>query len=296
MNNILITGATGQLGSLVVQELIKRQAIDNVAILVRNQSKAEAFMKEGINVVQGNYDDYSSLISAFKGVNHLYFISASDIAARNQQHENVVKAAKEAGVNHIIYTSFQRKSDHDASPIAMVNSGHLLAEALIRQSGLTYTILKHALYAEVLPMFMGDEVLNAGMIYLPAGEGKAAYTSRADMALAGVEVLTGEGHENKIYEISADKSYSFYDIAGMLTELSGCEIKYTSPDAETFTTALLHIGVPHDHIKRMTSFCKAIAQGEFDFPDTTLERLIKRKPESLKEFLAKAYKIREMVN
>jgi len=296
MNTILITGSTGKLGSMVVDELIKRQVTDHVSIMARDLSKATSFAEKGITAIQGDYDDYASLVAAFKGIQRLYFVSGNDIASRAQQHENVVKAAQEAGVEHIIYTSFQRKSENNASPITMVTSAHLITELMIRQSGLNYSFLKHSLFAEVLPMFMGNEVVNAGMIYLPAAGGRASYTSRADMALAGVEVLLGEGHENKTYEISADKSYSFYDIAEILTELSGKEVKYNSPDVETFTAALLHTGVPHDQIKTMTAFCKAIAQGEFDFPDTTLERLIGRKPESMKDFLRKSYKMEEMVS
>jgi len=291
MSKILITGATGQLGSAVVNELVGKKEPSSISVMVRDLSKAGKLKELGVQLVQADYNDYDSLLTAFRGIDKLYFVSGSDVVKRLQQHKNMVKAATIAKVGHIIYTSFQRKTDDDTSPIALVASAHILTEKMIKASGLTYTILKHALYAESLPGFMGDQVLNTGVIFLPAGNGKAAYASRIDMASAGVAVLTGSGHENKTYEISANKSYSFSDIAVILSELSGKRIRYTAPDVESFSSALTKAGVPQAGIQGMAAFCLAIAQGEFDFPDTTLEKLIERRPESLIDFLKKAYKL-----
>ncbi len=291
MSKLLITGATGHLGTSVVDELIEKKGTKNISVLVRDLSKAGKLKEKGVQLVQGDYNDYNSLVTAFKGIDKLYFVSGSDVVNRSVQHENIVKAAKTAKVGHIIYTSFQRKTDDNTSPIAFVASAHILAEKLIKESGLTYTIMKHALYADMVPMFMGDQVLNSGVIFLPAGNGKASFTSRTDMASAGVAVLTGEGHENKTYEISVDKSYSFTDVAALLTELSGKQIHYAAPDLETFSKALTQAGVPEDGIQGMATFCTAIAQGEFDFPDKTLGKLIGRQPENLKTFLKNVYKL-----
>ena len=291
MRKILITGATGHLGGSVVDELIEKKGTENISVLVRDLSKAGKLKEKDLHLIEGDYNDYDSLVMAFKGIDLLYFVSGSDVFTRKLQHENIVKAAKEAKIGHVIYTSFQRKTDDETSPIAFVASAHILAEKLIRESGLTYTILKHALYSDIVPMFMCDQVLNSGIIFLPAGNGKASFTSRKDMASAGVAVLTGKGHENKTYEISVDKSYSFYDVAKLLTELSGKQIQYTAPDADTFSATLAKAGVPKEAIQATASFCAAIAQGEFDFPDSTLEKLIGRKPESLKDFLKNVYKL-----
>ena len=291
MKKILITGATGNLGTLVVDGLIRKTGSENISVLVRDLQKAVKLKEKGVQLIKGDYNDYNSLVSAFQGTDKLYFISGSDVINRGAQHEKIVKAAKATNVGHIIYTSFQRKTDTSASPIAFIASAHILAEKLIKESGLTYTIMKHALYADAVTMFIGDQVFNSGVIFLPAGNGKGSYTSKTDMASAGVSVLTGEGHENKTYEISVDKSYTFYDIAVLLTELSGKKITYTNPDIQTFSTSLSKAGVPQEAIQATTSFCQAIAQGEFDFPAKTLEKLIGRKPESLKDFLKSAYKL-----
>jgi len=108
---------------------------------------------------------------------------------------------------------------------------------------------------------------------------------------AGVAVLAGTRHENKTYEIAVAESYSFYDIAEQLTELSGKQIHYAAPDTGTFSSASKQAGVSDDAIMAASTFCQAIAVGEFDFPDTTLEQLIGRKPETLEDFLKKAYRL-----
>jgi NAD(P)H dehydrogenase (quinone) len=291
MSKILITGATGHLGLEAVKQLVEKQGADNVYALVRDLAKAAPLTELGVSLVMADYNDYASLVQAFEGVDKLYFVSSSDVMNRAKHHENVVRAATESKVGHIIYTSYQRKTEDGSSPIAFIAAPHLLAEKLILESGLTYTILRHALYSDVLPMFLGEQILETGVIFLPAGDGKAAFATRNDMATAGVEIISGTGHENKIYDISCGESYSMADVAEILSELSGKTIQYAAPDQQSFVDALTQAGVPQEGIQGAATFCQAIAQGEFDFPDNTLERLIGREPESLKAYLAKAYKL-----
>lgn len=291
MKKILITGATGHLGTGVLNELLATVPAASVSVLVRDLSKAQHFAAKGVLLHKGDYNDPESLRSAFRDTDLLYFISGSEVNQRVQQHENIVRAAVDARVGHIIYTSFQRKTEDDTSPIAYVAADHIQTEKLIRASGLTYTILKHALYADLLPMFMGDMVLHTGIIFLPAGKGKASFTSRADMASAGASILTGSGHENQTYEIAVSRSYSFYDIAEILSRLFQKEIHYEAPDAATFVRELDRAGVSEDAIQTVTTFCEAISHGEFDCPTDTLEKLIGRKPEKLDVFLKQAYGI-----
>ena len=140
MNKILVTGATGQLGSAAVNELLQKVNATDISVLVRTPEKAEDLEAKGVNVIKGDYNDYASLVAAFKGVEKLYFVSSSDVMNRFAQHQNVVKAAVEAGVGHIVYTSAQRKSEDGTSPIALVADAHWQTDNLIKQSGLTYTI------------------------------------------------------------------------------------------------------------------------------------------------------------
>lgn len=291
MSKILVTGATGNLGKAAVNELLKKVNASDISVLVRDPQKAEELENKDVNIIKGDYNDYASLVAAFKGIDKLYFVSSSDVMNRFAQHENVVKAAIEAKIGHIIYTSAQRKSEDGTSPIAMVADAHWKTDNLIKQSGLPYTILKHGLYTDILPMFMGDKVIETGTIFLPAGNGKASYASRNDLAAAGAVILTTDVHENKVYEFGGTDSYSFEDISGMLSELSGKTIQYVSPSAEEYTEQLKSHGVPDEMIQGAATFCVAIAQGEFDFPATDLERLLGRKPESVKDFLKTAYQL-----
>ncbi len=166
----------------------------------------------------------------------------------------------------------------------------MATEKLLKASGLTYTILKNTLYLDALTQFIGP-VLETGTIYLPAGEGRGSFASRADMGAAGAAVLTGTGHENQTYEIASNESVSFADIAKILSDLSGKPIHYVSPTAEEFGTQLAQAGVPAMGIQMAASFSVAIAQGEFDLPSSTLEKLLGRKPESAADFLKTAYKL-----
>jgi NAD(P)H dehydrogenase (quinone) len=290
MSNILVTGATGGLGKAVIENLLKTVSPGDLAVLVRDPAKATDLQAQGVSVKQGDYNDYASLIAAFEGVDKLFLVSGNDIPNRVPQHTNAINAAKEAGVQHLVYTSFQRKTEDGSSAAAFVAEAHLATEKLLKESGLTYTILKNALYLDVLPLFMGP-VLDTNTIYLPAGEGKVPYASRADMGAAGAAVLTGTGHENKSYEISNDTSYSFQDIARILSDLSNKTIQYFSPTAEEFGSALAAAGVPAGAIEMTAGFCVGMAQGEFDFPGTDLEKLLGRKPETAAQFLKAAYKL-----
>jgi len=290
MSNILVTGATGGLGKAIVENLLKTVSPSQISVLVRDAAKAADLQAQGVTIKQGDYNDYASLTAALAGVDKLFLVSGNDIPNRVPQHTNVINAAKEAGVQHVAYSSFQRKTEDGSSAASFIAEAHLATEKLLKESGLTYTILKNALYLDVLPLFMGP-VLETGTIYLPAGDGKVPYASRADMGAAGAAVLTGTGHENQSYELSNDTSYSFADIAQVLSDLTGKNIQYVSPDAEEFGTALAAAGVPAGAIEMTAGFCVAIGQGEFDFPATTLEKLLGRKPESAAEFLKATYKL-----
>lgn len=289
MKQIMVTGATGNLGQLALQFLLQRVPAASLSAIARDPSKLDSYKKQGVHVIGADYEDKESLLEAFQSVDLLYFISGSEVERRYKQHQNVIEAALQTGIKHIVYTSFQRKSESNESPIAPVAEVHLQTEKWLRESGLTYTILKHALYSEVIPMFAGQDVINKCMIYLPAGDGKVSFASRSDMAEAAAYILTTSGHENKTYEFSGPVSYSFGDIAKILEDLSGKQIIYVSPSSEEFRNTLSAAGVPAAAIEGAVIFSEGIKQGEFDFPDPTLENMLGRKAKSVEDFLKTAY-------
>lgn len=290
MRKILVTGATGPLGKAVVTELLKNTAPENIAVLVRDTTKAADLQAQGVAVLKGDYNDYASLLAAFEGTDKLYFVSGNELEKRIAQHENVVNAAIAAKVGQVFYTSFERKTEDGTSAIAFVAAAHLHTEALLRASGLTYTFLKNNIYADMLPWFFGDKVLESG-IYLPAGKGKVPFVTREDMGIASAKLLLGTGHENKSYGFSGEVSYSFDDIAAILSELSGKTITYTSPSIDAYTAQLSATGLPAEMIHVFGAFAQSMDQGEFDFPDTTLSGILGRKPVTLSDYLKEAYRL-----
>jgi NAD(P)H dehydrogenase (quinone) len=287
---IQLTGATGHFGKATIDFLLKKGfKADQISALVRNPGKAEDLTAKGISIKVGDYNDYSSLVKAFNGVEKLLLVSSSDMKDRSLQHINAIKAAKEAGVKHIIYTSFQRKTETN-SPIQMISQAHLDAEKEILSSGMTYTILQNGLYADGLPMFIGEKVLETG-IFLPAGYTKAAFTVRNDMAEAAANIIMENGHENAIYLTATNETNSYADIASILSEISGNTVTYTDAPADLFVETLKNAGVPDFYISLIAGFSEAIKQGEFDFSNNDLEQLLKRKPTTLKDFLKNVYSV-----
>lgn len=286
---ILVTGATGNLGGLVIDELLNKTEANNIVALVRDTQKAENLKAKGIDIREGNYDDENSLVKAFNEIEKIYFISGNDLEQRVSQHKNIVAAAEKAGVKHIIYTSFGRKDESENSPIYPVAKGHLAAEEALKNASLGYTILKHNLYMEVIPLFAGENLLDSKTLFLPAEDGKTGFMARKDMAILAAEILTNEGHENKTYEVSGEKAFSFAEITALISEVSDEEINYISPDAGEFAETLKGYGVPQPAINLTVMFAKGIAQGEFDETATIYKDLTGYKPTSLKTYLKEVY-------
>jgi NAD(P)H dehydrogenase (quinone) len=266
---ILIAGATGNFGKATIDFLLKKNIpASNIAALVRDTAKAEDLKNKGINIKVGDYNNY--------------------LLNRGKQHENVVNAAKEAGVKHIIFTSFERNNETETSPIFMLAKTYIETEKLIKASGIIYTFMRNSLYADVLPMFMGEKVLEIG-IFLPTGNGRTAFTTRLNMTEAAANILSSDGHNNKEYIIANESNYSFNDVASLLSELSGKQITYISPEKEVFKDTLSKAGVPMELVGMISDFCEAIKHGEFANTGNDLEELLGRKPTSLKEYLKSVY-------
>src|SRR5882762_1510825 len=231
MKKILVTGATGPLGSAVVSSLLDKTAAVNIAVLVRDAAKAGWLQAKGVEVRIGDYSDYGSLVAAFKDIEKVYFVSGNDIARRRPQHDNVVNAAREAGVRHVVYTSFQRKDETAASPIHFVATSHLHTERILKASGLTYTILQHGIYADMIPIFAGEQLLDTKTLYQPSGDGRTAFAVRTDLAEAGANVLletTGK-YDDKAFELTGPEAVSYDDVAAGISAATGLSIGYYSP-------------------------------------------------------------------
>lgn len=286
---ILVTGATGNFGRLTIDFLLNKGiAANTISALVRDEAKASDLKQKGINLKIGDYDNYDSLLTAFQGIDKLLLVSGTDLTNRSKQQLSAVKAAKEAGVKHILYTSFERKNETETSPIAFLAQSHIDTDNAIKASGINYTIFRNNLYLDVLPMFLGEKVLEQG-IFFPAGEGQAAYVLRNDLAEAAAIVLSSEGHQNKEYAMNNVENYSIKNVADILSEITNSTVSYTSPSAEVYSDVLTKAGVPGEYVGMFVGFAEAIKQGEFQTDSSDLEKLLGRKPVTLNDFLKQVY-------
>ena len=286
---ILVTGATGQLGTIVINELLKKVPADKLAVLVRDENKATAFKDQGISIRTATYQDTAALATALQGIEKVLLISSSDLNGRFEQHKNVVDAAKTAGVKHILYTGITMQHV-ESSPLKDFASDHFRTEEYILASGLMYTFLQNSLYAEVIPMFAGPQAVETG-IFFPAGEGKVSFAARQDLGEATANILATDGHENKTYQLTGTTAYSFADVATTLSSLANKTVNYISPEPAAFEEALKGFGLPAEIIGMSLGFAAAIKHNDFEVVDTTLERLLGRKTTDLTSYLKAAYNL-----
>ena len=284
---ILVTGAAGHLGTAVINNLLKAIPANQIVALIRDKSKAANLQKQGVTIKVADYHSRSSLAEAFKGIEKAVLISSNDFNDRLGQHKNVIDAAYHAGVKHLIYTSASLK-DVNSSVLKDFMIDHFESEDYVKEKQLPYTFLRNNLYAEMIPFYIGDKVLETG-IFFPAGNGKIPFAMRKEMGEAIANVLTRDGHINKVYNIGAEKSYSFYDIASELSELSGKKITYTEAEPTAFVEQLKQSGMPEMMRNMFVGFSTAMRNGDFDVPTDDLKNLLGRKPGSLNEYLQFAF-------
>ena len=287
----MVTGATGPLGSAVVDSLLKKSPASDIAVLVRMPDKAGSLKARGVEPRTGDYGNYASLVSAFKDIDKLYFVSGNDVAGRMSQHENVVRAAREAGVRHVIYTSIPHAHSFDDSPIHFVVHSHAQTEKLLEDSGLTYTILRHSIYTDMIPVFAGEHLLETKTIYLPAGDGRVSYAVRTDLAEAGANVLLDKAgkFDNLVIALTGVEALSFQDAASSISNATGLNISYYSPSVDEFKTTLTGAGVPAGIVDLVAGFASSFKTGELDLVTGDLEDILGRKPVRAAQFLTGFY-------
>ena len=276
---ILVTGATGHLGSAVIQTLLKKISSSQISIITRKEEKKTALQSKGFNAHLGNYDDVSTLEKAMNGVDTVLLISSGDQGDRMQEHRNVIDTAAKMGVKNIAYTSRCLK---DRSTLAnKLMAEHFETEDYIIASGLQYTFFRNILYMDVIPQFIGGSIALERGFFLPAGDGKVAFALRSEMGEAMANVLLNETFENKIFNFTGDTAYSFDDVAKALTELTGKEVKYTNVQTITFTEMMKQRNIPEPTIQKIVDFITDIKQNQEATITNDLETKLGRKPTGL---------------
>lgn len=241
MATYAITGATGQLGRLVIASLLAKQvAPSQIVALVREPGKASIVLPKGIVVRQANYDQPQTLGPALWGIDKLLLISGSEVGKREPQHRAVIDAAKAAGVKLLAYTSILRA---DSSPITLAGE-HLATETYLRASGVAAVILRNGWYLENYTATL-HSVLERGIRIGGSGVGRISAATRADYAEAAAAVLVSpEPQAGKIYELAGDVPFTLYDFAAELSKQVGAHISYRDLAEVDHRAALEQAGLP----------------------------------------------------
>ncbi|BFM50123.1 SDR family oxidoreductase [Marinomonas sp. THO17] len=237
---ILVTGATGQLGNLIVNNLIKRGTPANqIVAAVRSPEKAQALADQGVVVRKADYSDSASLNAAFEGVKRVVLVSSSEVGQRLPQHKNVIDAAKQAGVELLAYTSVL---DAQNSPIALA-AEHVQTENALADSGIPYALLRNAWYSENYTAAIGM-ALEHGAVLGSAGEGKFSTATRLDYAEAAAVVITSENQAGKVYELAGDQAFTLAEYAAAISEVTGKTVVYQDLPAAEYAKVLIGAGLP----------------------------------------------------
>ncbi|MED3832097.1 SDR family oxidoreductase [Peribacillus frigoritolerans] len=282
---ILVTGATGKLGTKVVETLLKTVPANQLAVSVRNPEKAEELRTRGVDVRQGDFDRPETLDTAFAGIDRLLIISADgDNETRIRQHSNAVVAAERAGVKFIAYTSLAnaQESKNFLAPT------HQATEESILKTGIPYSFLRNNWYLE--NEISSIQGVQAGAPWVTsAGNGKVGWALQQDYAEAAASVLSGNGHENTIYELSG-KLLTQEELASAVGNVLGKEVPVQQVDDATYADIMKNVGLPDFLIPMLIDIQKGVREGTLEVESNDFEKLLGRSATPISEGLTQIIK------
>ncbi|GIG25560.1 SDR family oxidoreductase [Cellulomonas denverensis] len=282
--SIVVTGATGQLGRLIVQHLIADGVpAGQITATGRRVERIADLAEQGVRVVESDYTRPETLVAAFAGADTLMLVSGSEVGRRTAQHRNAIDAAVTAGVRRIVYTSVLH-ADRTTLPVA---PEHVETEQLLRDSGLAITLLRNGWYTE---NYLGDlaQAAETGTIVAAVGDGRVASATRDDYAAAAAVVLRTEGHEGAVYELSGDQAWTFDDLAAAATEVLGRPVEYRRVTVDEHRELLAAAGLDEGTIGFLLAMDQNTAAGELADTTGQLAALIGRPTTPLADALRAA--------
>lgn len=281
---IVITGATGALNGATADHLLERMPASEIAVAVRDPSKAERFAARGMEVRHGDYADPGALPSAFAGADQLLLVSSNDPAADAVDlHRTAIDAAVAAGVGRILYTSHQGAADD--TPFGP-GRDHAATEALLAASGVPWTSLRNGFYAHSLTWLLGDW-RSTGVISVPA-DGPVSWTSRADAAEAAAVIIgSAEAFDGPV-TLTASAAPTFTDIAMIASEVAGAPVRTEILGDDEWVATQVTAGAPEGVARFMLGMYQAAAGGFFAGTDPLLGALLGREPHSVRDELARS--------
>jgi len=271
-SRFLVTGASGQLGRLVIDGLLKTVPASQIGVLVRSEKAAAEFAARGLHVHQGDYCRPETLTAAFAGVDRALLISSSEIGQRTAQHRNAIEAARQAGVKLLAYTSLLHA---ETSPLGLAEE-HRQTEAALKASGVPHALLRNGWYSENYAASI-PAALAHGAVLGSADAGRIASAARADYAEAAVRVLTAaEPQAGRIYELAGDASYTLAEFAAELSKQSGKAVAYRDLPQADYQAALVGAGLPGPFAALLADSDAGAAKGALFDDSHTLSQLIGR--------------------
>lgn len=284
---IVITGATGQLGHLIAEQLVQRVPPHLVGASVRDMGKAAGLQALGVRVRQGDFNDPASLRHSFEGAEQVLVVS-SNARARGEdtlaQHRSAIDAARAVGARRIVYTSHMGASATSAFPPML---DHAATEDMLRQSGLAWTALRHGFYAASGIALMGD-ALRTGVLEAPA-DSKVSWTAHADLAKAAAVILAHEGqYDGPTPPLTGAEALDLADLAGIASALLQRPVHRQVIGDEDLKAKMAARGAPGPAAKIALGFYAASRNGEFAQVDPALERVLGRRPTAMRDLIAAA--------
>lgn len=277
---IAITGASGHLGRLVIADLLKTVAAEQLVAIVRDPTKVADLAQKGVQVRRAEYGDAAALQAALTGVEKLLLISSSEVGQRAPQHRNVIEAAKAAGVTFIAYTSLLHA---DRSPLGLAEE-HVATEKMLTESGIPFALLRNGWYTENY-LASVPPALEHGAFIGSAGEGKIASATRADYAEAAARVMTLDNQAGNVYELAGDEAWTLSDLTAQLSELSGKPVVYQNLSEADFKAALQGAGLPEPFAALLANSDVGASKGGLFDDSRQLSTLIGRPTTPLAESL-----------
>ncbi len=285
-SRFLVTGASGQLGRLVIDGLLKTVPASEIGVLVRSEKAAAEFAAKGLHVHNGDYSRPDSLKAAFAGVDRALLISSSEIGQRTAQHRNAIEAAKLAGVKLLAYTSLLHA---DTSPLGLAEE-HRQTEAALKASGVPHALLRNGWYSENYAASI-PAALAHGAVLGSANAGRIASAARADYAEAAVRVLTAaEPQAGRVYELAGDAAYTLAEFAAELSKQSGKAVAYRDLPQADYEAALVGAGLPGPFAALLADSDAGAAKGALFDDSHTLSQLIGRPTTPIAATIAAALK------
>lgn len=284
MTTYAVTGATGKLGRLVLDELLRKTDAANVVALARDPAKLSDYAAKGVQVRQADYDDADSLEAAFQGVDRVLLISGNAVGQRERQHGNAIQAAKAAGVSYLAYTSVLNAQD---SKLLMAPE-HKVTENLLANSGLNYDVLRMPWYSENYTGALGPAI-EQGAIYGAAGQGKLATATRSDLAAASVGALM-KGKGGDTYELAGDHAWTMSEFADHVSREAGKPVKYVDQSEADYAKGLEGAGLPPPVAGLLANTSYLAGQGELYSESKDLSRLAGRPSTPIQETIRQALK------